>query len=142
MKTLLILFIMLCFVYVAPAFAQNDTTGWGTNSAYNKLYSSNSAVEIKGEIIAVEHAAPISGMSDGTHLMINTGTDTISVHLGPKWYIDKQEIKFQIGDKVEVKGSKVMLDAKSVIIASEVVKEGQILNLRDMNGIPKWSGGN
>lgn len=140
MKKLLILSVLLCVAYIAPATAQNDTLGWGRNSVYNRMYNPKTTVNIKGQIVAVEQNIPMKGMSAGIHLMVNTGSETISVNLGPKWYIDRQKMLFKKGDKVQVEGSKVMLDGQNTIIAREVKKGGQLLKLRDNNGIPQWSG--
>jgi hypothetical protein len=45
-----------------------------------------------------------------------------------------------LGDQIEVTGSKVLILEKSVLIAAKVRKGDQILMLRDLNGIPMWSG--
>lgn len=140
MKKLLILSGMLCVAFITPATAQKDTVGWGRNSVYNRMFNPKTIVEMKGEIVAVEQIAPMRGMGYGIHLMVNTGNETISVNLGPSWYIDKQKIQFKKGDKVEVEGSKVALNGQNVVIAREIRKGGQVLNLRDKNGIPQWSG--
>ncbi|OPY62846.1 MAG: hypothetical protein A4E57_03894 [Syntrophorhabdaceae bacterium PtaU1.Bin034] len=44
------------------------------------------------------------------------------------------------GGTVEVKGSRVNLAGKPVIIAAEVRKGEEILALRNDTGIPVWSG--
>lgn len=140
MRQLLILSNLLFFFYLTPAIAQNDTRGWERNSAYNRMYDRNSVVEVKGEIVAVERIIPTTGMSAGFHLMINTGKETISVHLGPTWYIDSQNFELEVGQKVDIEGSQVLLNAQYVIIARKVEIGSRVLNLRDRNGIPKWSG--
>lgn len=40
-----------------------------------------------------------------------------SVHLGPAWYIERHDTKVEKADKVEVKGSRVMLSGKPVVIS-------------------------
>jgi len=69
-----------------------------------------------------------------------TDKETISVHLGPAWYMDNQDVQIAVGDKVEVKGSRVTLDGKPTLIAAEVKKGDEVLTLRDANGFPAWSG--
>jgi hypothetical protein len=44
------------------------------------------------------------------------------------------------GDKIEVKGSRVMFAGKQAIIAAEVKKGGSVLVLRDSAGVPAWAG--
>jgi hypothetical protein len=41
---------------------------------------------------------------------------------------------------VEVKGSRVTIAGKPVVIAAEVKKGDETLKLRDDNGIPAWAG--
>jgi hypothetical protein len=64
----------------------------------------------------------------------------MSVHLGPAWYIENQDMSVKTGDKVEVKGSKVEIGGKPVIIGAEVKKGEDTLILRDESGVPLWSG--
>jgi hypothetical protein len=62
------------------------------------------------------------------------------VHLGPVWYIERQDIKIDPGDKVEITGSRITFQGKPAIIAVELKKGTEILKLRDENGFPVWSG--
>lgn len=122
-------------------FAQNNTNeGWGRKSQYNRMYDVTTFTQIAGVILKVEQIVPMNRMSSGIHLLVKTASETISVHLGPQWYIDKQSIKFQAGDKVEVKGSRVVVQETPAIIAREIIKGSSVLILRDENGIPAWSG--
>ncbi len=79
-------------------------------------------------------------MSAGIHMNVKTDKETISVHLGPSWYLENQDLKIEPKDKVEVKGSKIMFDGKPAIIAAEVRKGDEVLRLRDDAGFPVWSG--
>ena len=74
----------------------------------------------------------------GVHLMLQTDKETIAVHLGPSWYIDKQTPKIETNDTITVTGSRVTVDGKPAIIAAQVKKGNEILKLRDENGIPVW----
>jgi hypothetical protein len=79
-------------------------------------------------------------MSSGVHLIVKTDKEPLSVHLGPTWYIQRQDIKIMPGDKVEITGSKINFQGQPAIIATEVKKGTEILKLRDQNGFPVWSG--
>jgi hypothetical protein len=80
------------------------------------------------------------GMHYGVHLMVRTEKEMISVHLGPGWYIENQDVKIAPRDKIEIKGSRVTFEGKQVIIAAEVKKGDDRLKLRDENGFPAWAG--
>jgi hypothetical protein len=71
---------------------------------------------------------------------VKTEKETISVHMGPAWFIENQDIKIAPKDKIEVTGSRVTFSGKPTIIAAEVKKGGEALKLRDESGFPVWSG--
>ena len=57
------------------------------------------------------------------------------VYMGPKWFVDNQKIKFNVGDKVEVRGKKF----GNAIIASEISKGQWTMKLRNEdNGQASW----
>jgi hypothetical protein len=140
MKSLLKVMIYLMIVSPIISLAQDRQGGWGRNSNYNRMYDINTVTEVKGQVVGVEQVVPLQGMSSGIHLLVKTESETISVHLGPKWYLDNQSIQFTIHDQVEVKGSKVPLNGKQIIIAREISKDGKVFTLRDKNGMPSWAG--
>lgn len=119
---------------------QNDTSNWGRKSYYNRMYNEKTVIQVTGTITSIEEVVPKKGTSVGIHFILKTEAETFVVHLGPKWYLDKQSIQLKIGDKVEIKGSKVTVDSKAIIIAKAVIRDGVSLNLRDETGKPVWSG--
>ncbi len=140
MKTILNLTAMIILFSSGILIGQNDTTNWGRKSYYNKMYDAKTFIEIKGEITVVEQIVMKQGTSAGIHISVKTETETYVVHLGPKWYLDKQTIQLKVGDKVGIKGSKVTIEGKQTIIAKDVIKDGSTLNLRDETGKPVWAG--
>ncbi len=114
--------------------------GWGYKSQYQRMYNPQSVVEIKGVVEGIEQVTPTKGMSSGIHLKVKTDTETIAVHLGPAWFIERQDISIEKGDMIEVKGSKITFNESPAIIAKEVEKGDTELELRDDNGFPVWAG--
>jgi hypothetical protein len=110
------------------------------NGPYSRIYDPKTVETIKGEIVAVEHVAPLKGMSEGVHVTLKTDKGDASVHLGPAWYLDNQEVQLAKGDRVEIRGSRVTLDSKPAVIAAEVKKGVETLTLRDPSGVPMWRG--
>ncbi len=143
MKSSIVVLLLLLFAATTSTAQEDSSTvsgGWGKRSDYNRKFDRATVTEIKGEVVKVDTIVPMRAMSPGIHLMVKTATETVSVHLGPKWFLDTQEIKFKAGDKVEVKGSKVFFGGEPAIIAQEVKRGKDTLILRDENGIPEWSG--
>jgi len=114
--------------------------GWGAGTAYGRMYNSQTVEIIIGEVISVDKITPAKGMSYGIHAVIKTDKETISVHLGPGWYIENQDMIIEPKEKVEVKGSRITFEGKPAIIAAEVKKGDKVLVLRDASGFPAWSG--
>jgi len=42
--------------------------------------------------------------------IVKTEKEEISVHLGPGWFIENQDIKIEPKDKIEVKGSRITFE--------------------------------
>ncbi len=114
--------------------------GWGMGSQYGRMYDPKTVETISGEVERVDMITPMKGMSGGVHLVVKTDKESISVHLGPAWYLENQDVKIQPKDKVEITGSRITFDGKPAIIAKEVKKGDEVLNLRDDSGYPVWSG--
>ena len=112
--------------------------GWGPGGAYMKLYDPKTVESITGEVVKVD-LVPMRGMSGGVHLTLKTEKETIPVHLGPSWYLERQDLKLAPKDKVEIKGSRVTFNGKPAVIAAEVKKGDETLVLRDEAGFPAWS---
>lgn len=114
--------------------------GWGWGSAYGRMYDPNTVETVSGEVVKVEKFTPLRGMSGGIHVMLKTGPEEISVHLGPAWFFENQEQQIEVKDRLEVTGSRIAFEGKPAIIAREVKKGEDILVLRNEQGIPQWSG--
>ncbi len=114
--------------------------GWGSGSQYNSMYDPKTVETISGEVVKIDKIPPTRGMTYGMHLLVKTDTETVSVHLGPAWYLENQDIKIEVKDKLEITGSRITFRGKPAIIASEVKKGEEVLKLRDEDGFPVWSG--
>ena len=132
-------------VVLAPAtFAQGmkwrGSGGWGPGGPYGRMYDAKTVETISGEVMKIDRITPMHGMSAGVHLMVKTDKGDVSVHLGPQWYLENQDVKIEPKDKVEIKGSRVTVQGQPAVIAAEVRKGDQVLRLRDEAGMPVWAG--
>ncbi|HEX5020785.1 MAG TPA: DNA-binding protein [Candidatus Binatia bacterium] len=121
-----------------PGTMWRGSGGWGPGSQYNKMYDPKAVETISGEVTRVDRITPAKGMTGGVHMLVKTDKETVSVHLGPSWYIENQDVKIEPKDKVDVKGSRVTFGGKPALIASEVRKGNEVLSLRDEAGFPAW----
>lgn len=114
--------------------------GWMPNASYARMYDAKTVETLKGEVMKVESFIPGRGFSKGIHVALKTDTETISVHLGPAWFMDNQETGLAVKDRIEVIGSRIVFEGKPALVAREVRKGDQVLRLREEDGTPLWAG--
>jgi hypothetical protein len=142
---MLVVFAVTAMIALPEADAQRwrdwkGSGGWGYKGEYQGKYDLKTVTIVKGVVELVEQMAPATGMSYGIHLDLKTASGTLSVHLGPAWFIERQDIKIEEGDTIQVKGSKIKYEGVPTIIAAEVKKGNTVLKLRDEAGFPVWAG--
>jgi hypothetical protein len=104
------------------------------------MYDTKTVETLRGEVLAMQRFTPAKGMSAGLHLQVKTAKETLSVHLGPEWYLEQQDVEIRINEIIEVKGSRVAFEGEPAIIAAEIRDGDDTLTLRDAAGVPAWSG--
>jgi hypothetical protein len=131
--------VAMSFAGVGSSLAQpGPGTGRGKGA---RIYDPKTVETASGEVVSVEKTAKGRGrMGGGIHLMLKTDKETIAVHLGPSWYMAKQDVKIEPKDHIEVSGSRVTLQGKPAIVAAQVKKGDKVLKLREEDGSPLWSG--
>jgi hypothetical protein len=142
----LALSMMACVASVSFAQAgmrRGGGQGWG-----GRMYDRKTVETVSGEVVSVEEvhgkgwgqAGGGRGGGHGVHLIVKSDKEDVAVHLGPSWYLDKHGPTIAPGDRIEVRGSRIMFQGKPAIIAAEVKKGDQSLKLRDDDGLPAWRG--
>jgi len=63
--------------------------GWGMGTPYGKMYNPKTVETISAEVISIDKITPMKGMSYGVHITVKTDKETISVHMGPGWFIEE-----------------------------------------------------
>jgi len=134
------LLLTVSIVFAGPWNGWRGSGGWGMGSQYNRMYNPATVETLSGAVETVDKVMPMKGMHSGVHVVLKTDKETISVQLGPEWYIERLDTKIQKGDTIEIKGSRVTFAGKPAIIAAEVKKGDSTLVLRDSAGIPAWAG--
>lgn len=114
--------------------------GWGLDTPYQRLYDPAKEETFSGEVVGLEQTTPMRRMNQGLALVVKTDQETLSVHLGPAWYLERLDTRISVGDKVQITGSRATVAGKPVVLASEVKKGEDTLVLRDDSGIPVWAG--
>jgi hypothetical protein len=106
-----------------------------------RIYDPATVETVRGVVERVEQVkGKGGGGGSGIHLLLKTDKEEIPVLLGPSWYVEKQSLALASQDQVEVRGSRISYEGKPAIVAAEVKKGEQVLELRDAAGIPLWRG--
>jgi len=119
-------------MFTAHVSAQRSG-GKGYN-AVDRNYNPATVETIKGTVIEMNNTG-----TWGLHVTVKTEKETISVHLGPEWFL-KDKIIISKGDTITAVGSRINQNGSDVIIAKSVQKNETLVVLRDDTGVPKWSG--
>jgi len=114
------------------------TGGWGEKSAYCALFDTKTIQTFRGIVVSMNEVKPMPGMRPGLELQLKVKTDVLTVHVGPLWYVENQDVDIHPNDTVRVKGSKISCNGQPVIAAMEIWKGDQALRLRDSKGRPLW----
>jgi hypothetical protein len=101
-------------------------------------YDLNTVKTVWGKVLSIEKTAPPKRRSDWVDLILQTGQETIAVHLGPAWFMDKQTPRIEANDIIMVTGSRVTVNGNLGITAADIKKGNEVLKLRENNGIPVW----
>jgi len=108
-------------------------------SEYGSQYNPDAAQTIHGTIESVGTYRPEGSSIEGLRLRIKTDEGkTVTVHAGPRSYVESQEIDLHYGDKVTVTGSPGKLGWRDVIVASQIKAGDKTLDLRTKEGKPRW----
>ena len=112
---------------------------WTEGAPYQQAFDPKTVQMIEGTISAVVRT-PSRWMSPGVHLRLKTSTEIIDVHLGPAWFVDSEDISLAVGNKVQVRGSRSVVQGKPTLIAMTLTTGNMTLRLRDADGFPYWAG--
>lgn len=118
----------------------NRMGGYAYNSPYNRLYNPRTQITFTGVVTGIQRVKPAPDMDTGVTLLVknDAGGGTAVVDLGPAWFVDQQATKIRAKTKVQVTGSKVMVDGRGVILAKLVKSGNNVLAMRRPNGRPYW----
>jgi hypothetical protein len=94
---------------------------------------------ITGKVIRVFTETLQDNMHPGMALIVDTKDHgQVRVHLGPVWYLERQEFTIQPGQEVQVRGACLEEQGKMRLIAAQVTVGDHVLMLRDAAGRPMW----
>lgn len=105
---------------------------------YMHLFDPATVATVSGTVVRLERV-PMRRHT-GVAAVVKTAEGELSVHLGPDWFIDHQELQLAPGEAVQIRGSRMTFAGKPAMIAIEVKRGADTLTLRDERGVPVWVG--
>jgi hypothetical protein len=115
--------------------------GWEKGSVYNSYYDLTLKESLKGVVMDIRIITPLPGMAPGVGLLVDSPKyGAVSVHLGPRSFIDLNSIWKLKGAKVKVRGVWAEINNEKVFMAYKIKTDKLVLKLRrTRDGIPLWT---
>jgi sporulation protein YlmC with PRC-barrel domain len=137
------------FGYVPPQTPQMqliaNERSWGAEGPHGKAFNPSTVKTITGTVESVGSFKPESapaGVSPGLRLRVKTSDGNIvTVYAGPSSFAEQHSFFVMPGDQISITGSETKIRSRTVILASELKKGSQTLELRDKSGKPLWTMG-
>jgi hypothetical protein len=119
-----------------PGMGQGGKGRMGQGGGMGMQYNPQTVETVSGEVAQVQQ---MQGRAGGVHLQLTTAKETLIVVLGPSSFLQQQKVKIAVGDKLEIKGSRMQHPEMAMLLAAELKKGDQVVKLRDDQGKPLWS---
>jgi hypothetical protein len=130
--------VIIILAAAVSSYAVDD--GWAPGSAYNSQFDPDTVETLGGVMVSMDVFRP-RGMDPGVRIVLETDEETVPVHLGPVWYMNRLKREIAPGDRIEVTGSRIDYGGKPAIMAAQIRKGAKSLKLRDEEGVPVWESG-
>lgn len=127
--------LLVVAAFLAPVFAKPaPAPGAGVPK-----YDPKTEAVFKGTVQEVrDRQCPVSG-GMGSHVVLKLEDGaSIEIHLATTKFVKEYELEFNVGDQLEVTGSKVVFEGVETIFAREVKRGGDVYVFRDKDGKPVW----
>jgi sporulation protein YlmC with PRC-barrel domain len=122
-----------------------DQKTWSGEGMHGKAFNPSTVKTITGTVESIGSFKPegaAAGTTGGLRLRVKTtGGQTVIVYAGPVSYAEQKEFFVMPGDQITITGSEAKIRSRSIMLASELKKDGKTLELRDKSGKPLWSMG-
>ena len=137
-------FTLIIFVFgfvIGYTEEQGGIEGWERDSTYNAHYHLTLKESLRGIVTDIRTITPLPGMAPGVALLVESQRyAAVSVHLGPRSFVDLNSIWNLKGAQVKVRGVWAEINNENVFMAYKVKNDNYALKLRrTRDGIPHWT---
>jgi hypothetical protein len=119
---------------------KSDTNGM-TNGTSGLQFRSDEQTTVSGTVQSTDTGTPGAMTAMDKAVLLKVQTDqgqSQTIYAGPRDFIQEKNMSFNNGDTITATGWKKTIAGQEVFIASKIEKDGQTLQLRDMQGNPEW----
>lgn len=136
-------FVLVSILVTVPAvLAEGPGKSRGTSrpgAAYMLSFDPATLETVEGTVVRIHQVPSPNVWLTGVQLNLKTKQGAeVSVHLGPAWFIDNQELHLEVEDWISVTGSHVRPNGVETLVATEVRRGDEVLHLRGNDGMPVW----
>jgi len=97
-------------------------------------------VKVTGQVESLSSQPSPGGQVMVQSAVLKTAKGSVTVFLGPVWYVHEQKFPLKVGDTWEVTAHQSAMEQRPGLVAREVRTGGSVLRLRDEQGQPVWRG--
>jgi len=133
---------MCVFGFIIGYTEENATIeGWERDSTYNGYYDLTLKEKLKGVVTDIRTITPLPGMAPGVGLLVESSSyGAVSVHLGPRSFVDLNSIWKLKGSQVKVRGVWAEINKEKVFMAYKLKSNTLVIKLRrTRDGTPLWT---
>ncbi len=123
---------------VASSGSSNSHNSHSKAPARHAMFNPASIETVDGKVLDVRTTGAKKGMAGFEQLDLKTNNGTMPVVLGPASYVNKEKVKINKGDDISVTGSRVTMHKKQELVATQIKKGNNTLDLRKSDGTPLW----
>ena len=94
-------------------------------------YDARSMTRFGGEVLSVEDVRATDAAFTGLHVLVRVEKEKVSVHLGPKRFLDERDLSIMPGDLLEVTGVLTQYEGSPAVLATAVKKGSTEVRIQD-----------
>ena len=107
----------------------------GSQDPASIRYNAATETTVQGKILHIdEFACPVAEGEMGEHLVLQTSSGPVQVHLAASRIMRSVNFPFKVGEGIAVVGSRVKFRGHQDVIAREIIAGDEIFRLRDSSG--------
>jgi hypothetical protein len=125
----------------ALAFCLSAAAQQTASSSAQQLqsYDLRREVSLVGKVVKFDAASGVAPM--GAHVLVQTGSGQVDVHLGNAKVLQSSHFELNPGDSVRIVGENLAFSGGTIFAARVVQKGNQAVIVRNEKGAPKIVGG-